>query len=125
MKALADATVPRWFPASLELNVGGRREAYVHDMITSTPVEGFAASARALQGYDVMPGLSDALKGHQVLLVAGERDGTLPGVLSKVAETLKGDGVDAKFESVPNCGHLPMIDGPRQWLDIVEPFLDA
>ncbi|GAA6063815.1 hypothetical protein JCM10212_001646 [Sporobolomyces blumeae] len=125
MVPLADVTVPRWFPAgpASEFNEGGRREAFVHDMVASTPIEGFAAGAAALQGYDVLPGLSAKLAGKKVLLVAGERDGALPGVLKGLKETLEKDGVDARFEVVPGCGHLPMIDGPRVWLDIVEGFL--
>lgn len=123
MTPLADVTVPRWFPAGSEFVVGGRREAFVHDMVTSTPVEGFAVGAAALQGYDVLPGLADKLQGKKVLLIAGERDGALPGVLKSLKETLEKDGVDAAFEVVPGCGHLPMVDGAQAWLDIVEKFL--
>ncbi|GAA5867518.1 hypothetical protein JCM1840_002535 [Sporobolomyces johnsonii] len=125
MVPLADVTVPRWFPsgAASEFNQGGRREFFVHDMIASTPIEGFAAGAAALQGYDVAPGLAGKLKGKKVLLVAGERDGALPGVLKGLKENLEQDGVDCAFEVVPGCGHLPMVDGAEAWLDIVEKFL--
>ncbi|KAL8286215.1 hypothetical protein RQP46_004703 [Phenoliferia psychrophenolica] len=123
MRPLADVTVPRWFPAGSEFIEGGRREAFVHDMITGTDVEGFVAGARALQGYDVLPGLAAALKGKKLLLMAGERDGALPGTLKALKETLEKDGVDVGFEVVPGSGHLPMVDGPKIWLDIVEKFL--
>ncbi|KAM0793531.1 hypothetical protein ACM66B_000969 [Microbotryomycetes sp. NB124-2] len=123
MAALADVTVPRWFPAGSEFNPGGRREAFVHDMVSSTNVEGFAKSAAALQGYDVAPGLADRLQGKKVLLIAGERDGALPGVLKGVSEDLAKGGVDVKFEVIPGAGHLPMLDGAQAWLDVVEPFL--
>ncbi|KAM0755409.1 alpha/beta-hydrolase [Meredithblackwellia eburnea MCA 4105] len=123
MAPLADVTVPRWFPAGSEFIEGGRREAFVHDMVTGTEVEGFAAGARALQGYDIFPGLAEALKEKKVLLIAGERDGALPGVLKNLKEALEKDGVDAGFESIPGAGHLPMVDAPRQWLDVVEKFL--
>lgn len=126
MTKLADVTVPRWFPqgSTSELNAGGRREFFIHDMITSTPVEGFAMSAAALQGYDVYPGLAGKLGGKKVLLVAGERDGALPGVLSGLKDKLAADGVDAQFEQIPNAGHLPMVDAAQQWLDVVEKFLE-
>jgi len=123
MVELADVTVPRWFPARSEFVAGGRREAFVYDMVVGTPVEGFATGAAALQGYDVLPGLSAKLQGKKVLLVAGERDGALPGVLSKLKDALATDGVDAAFESIAGCGHLPMVDGPAEWLDKVEKFL--
>ncbi|ORY90133.1 Alpha/Beta hydrolase protein [Leucosporidium creatinivorum] len=124
MTPLADVTVPRWFPAGSEFIAGGRREAFVHDMVTGTEVEGFAAGAAALQGYDVLPGLAEKLQGKKVLLVAGERDGALPGVLKGLKETLEKDGVDVGFEVIPGAGHLPMIDGAQVWLDIVEKFLE-
>lgn len=126
MNSLADVTVPRWFPSgpASEFNKGGRREFFIHDMVTSTPVEGFAAGAAALQGYDILPGLSEKLKGKKVLLMAGERDGALPGVLKGLKETLEKDGVEVAFEQVPGCGHLPMVDGSQIWLDIVEKFLE-
>ncbi|GAA5993767.1 hypothetical protein JCM5350_000231 [Sporobolomyces pararoseus] len=126
MEGLADATIPRWFPSgqASEFNRGGRKEFFVRDMITTTPVEGFAMGAAALQGYDVLPGLSEKLKGKKVLFIAGERDGALPGVLKGLKETLEKEGVeDVAFEQVTGCGHLPMVDGAQAWLDIVEKFL--
>ena len=67
--------------------------------------------------------LAEALKGKKVLLLAGERDGALPGTLRTLKETLEKDGVDVSFDVVPGCGHLPMVDGPKAWLDIVCKFL--
>lgn len=123
MVALADATVPRWFPAGSEFIEGGRREDWVRNMVIGTAVEGFVTGARALQGYDVLPGLAEKLAGKKVLLIAGERDGALPATLKGLKETLEKEGVECGFEVVPGSGHLPMVDGPRQWLDIVEKFL--
>lgn len=125
MEPLADATVPRWFPSGCasDLNEHGRRERFVRDMITSTEVEGFAKGAAALQGYDLLPGLADKLAGKKVLLVAGERDGALPRVLRELKETLGKDGAEVGFEEITGCGHLPMVDGTRAWLDVVEKFL--
>lgn len=123
MALLADVTVPRWFPGGSDFIEGGRREAFIYDMIATTPVEGFAVGAAALQGYDILPGLAKSLGGKRVLLVAGERDGALPGVLKALKETLEKDGVQAEYAVVPGSGHLPMVDGPKIWLDIVEKFL--
>ncbi|GAA6018659.1 hypothetical protein JCM10207_008999 [Rhodosporidiobolus poonsookiae] len=125
MVPLADVTVPRWFPqgCTSDFNAGGRREFFIHDQVTTTPIEGFAAGAAALQGYDVLPGLADKLMSKKVLLVAGERDGALPGVLKTLKETLEKDGVDAAFEQITGAGHLPMVDAPQHWLDVVEKFL--
>ncbi|GAA5975109.1 hypothetical protein JCM11641_000039 [Rhodosporidiobolus odoratus] len=125
MVPLADVTVPRWFPqgATSDFNAGGRKEFFIHDQATLTPIEGFAAGAAALQGYDVYPGLAEKLKEKKVLLVAGERDGALPGVLKTLKENLEKEGVDARFEQITGAGHLPMVDAPQTWLDVVEKFL--
>lgn len=86
-------------------------------------MEGFVVGARALQGYDLSVGLAQSLRGKQVLFVAGERDGVLPGVLRDLSTKLAGEGVEASLEIIEGCGHLPMVDGAKEWLDAVESFL--
>lgn len=96
----------------------------MNDMIVGTPVEGFVVGARALQGYDLSLGLAESLKTKSILFIAGERDGVLPDVLKKLNAGLVGEGVQSKLEIIEGCGHLPMVDGPKEWLDAVEGFLD-
>lgn len=119
MATLADATVPRWFPPASACAPGGRLSPPVHAMITRTKVEGFEKGARALQGYDVRPGLEKALEGVPVLFLAGDQDGALPGVLEKLAKEL-----GKEFVAVPGAGHLPMLDRPGAWIAAVETFLE-
>lgn len=95
----------------------------MRDMIEGTQVEGFAASARALQGYDLSPTLVKSLTGKKILLMAGEHDGELPKSLEQFRTMLVVEGVDASLEIIRGCGHLPMIDGTQDWLDAVEKFL--
>ena len=125
MSALADATIPRWFPSGSQL-IRGAQEHLVRPMVENTKLEGFIAGARALQGYDLSEGLSEALKGKKALLVAGEKDGKLPEGLSKLAEQLKGEGRDVSFFQVPNAGHLPVFldNGLQEFLERVEAFLE-
>jgi pimeloyl-ACP methyl ester carboxylesterase len=120
MGALADITVPRWFPIGSEFREGGRRETFVHEMISNTSVEGFASSAASLQGYDVLPNLATSIKGKKVLLMVGERDGVLPVTMKKLSQD-----IGAEFEVVLGAGHLPMVDQPAAFLDIVEKFLSS
>lgn len=124
MPALAEATVSRWFPAGSDF-VSGRNDRVIRDMISTTPVEGFVAGARALQGYDLLPSLSKSLDGKKVLLVAGERDGKLPEGFKKLSESLEHDGRDVRFASIGGAGHLPMVDQSSAFLDVLEPFLDG
>lgn len=124
MSALADATIPRWFPPYSSL-VKGDKEHIIRPMIEGTRLEGFIAGARALQGYDLSDKISAALKGKKVLLVAGEKDGKLPEGLKKLSDDLKADGNDADFFEVPNAGHLPVFldNGLEEWLERVQEFL--
>lgn len=123
MNALSEATVPRWFPAGSNF-VNGPKDHLVPEMINTTPVEGFVAGARALQGYDFESALPNALKGKKALFMAGERDGKLPDGLKALADKLaSSDGVDASFYMVPGSGHLPMLDGTAAFLDRLEEFL--
>ena len=124
MSALADATIPRWFPGGSPL-VNGAQSHLVRPMVENTKLEGFIAGARALQGYDLSGGISAALKGKSALFIAGEKDGKLPEGLKKLAEQLTREGNDASFFEVPNAGHLPVFldNGLQEWLDRVEPFL--
>lgn len=124
MSALAEATVSRWFPSGSDY-VSGRNERIVRDMISSTPLEGFVAGARALQGYDLLPKLSQSLDGKKTLLIAGERDGKLPEGLKNLAGGLQKDGRDVRFEVIGGAGHLPMVDQSSAFLNVLEPFLDG
>jgi len=49
MSALADVTIPRWFPPFSTL-VKGDKEHLVRPMVENTRLEGSIAAARALQG---------------------------------------------------------------------------
>ncbi|KAL7010237.1 hypothetical protein EMMF5_000257 [Cystobasidiomycetes sp. EMM_F5] len=124
MSALADATVPRWFPGGSPL-VSGAQSHLVRPMVENTRLEGFIAGARALQGYDLSHGISEALKGKKALLIAGERDGKLPEGLKKLSDQLASEGRDVDFYEVPNAGHLPVFldNGLQDWLARVERFL--
>ena len=126
MSALADATLPRWFPGGSQL-ISGAQENLVRPMIENTKLEGFIAGARALQGYDLSGGISQALEGKHALFIAGQKDGALPEGMKKLADQLKSEGRDASYFEVPNAGHLPTFldNGLAEWLDGVEPFLSA
>lgn len=121
MGALAVATVPRWFdPQGSKATEIVR--ARVSHMIASTAIEGFARSARSLQGYDlVSQGLKDAVKSNgsfKTLLLAGGADGKLPEVLQGFSNE-----VGVEFAKIQGAGHLPMCDAPKDFVNAVLPFL--
>lgn len=126
MESLAEMTIARWFPPGSQL-VKGAQEHLLRPMVQITKLEGFIAGARALQGYDLSGGISQALEGKKALLIAGEKDGKLPEGLKKLAGELKDAGRDADFFEVPNAGHLPVFveNGLTEWLERVEAFLKS
>lgn len=126
MGALADATVPRWFPPGSSCNASGSRQAeWVKQMIERTDVAGFIAGAHALGDYDTL-----AL-GHRLfqspvglaILLAGTLDGD--GKVGKGLQDLLGQWTaesSAKarqYLSVNDSGHLPMIDSPQKFFQSV------
>ncbi|KAK0566393.1 hypothetical protein OC861_003259 [Tilletia horrida] len=150
MAPLAEATLPRWYSSLFDDGPGGthpdqpppgsadprRAEILNHtgSMIRNTPIEGFVAGARSLQGYDLLsPPASVAPKGllptlaetqSPVLLVAGAHDGALPTALQGLADDAKAaDASQVEFVQVERAGHLPMIDQPQAWTNLVLPFL--
>ncbi|GAC76360.1 hypothetical protein L1887_57288 [Cichorium endivia] len=126
MGELAAVTVPRWYGPGSQASAECR--SWTEAMVTSTPVNGFAAGARALQSYDLInDGIIDAFasraSSHRHLLLAGEADGKLPETLQAFTTKLTQAGAAADFASVPNAGHLPMCDNPEAWLQPVLKFL--
>lgn len=125
MKPLSEATVPRWFPAG-SIFVEGSKDHIAREMIESTPVEGFVAGARALQGYDYSGSIADALKGKKALLLAGQMDGKLPEGLKALSDEVnKTEGVKSEFYAVPGAGHLPMLEGVGAFLNRLQEFLSS
>ncbi|THH18803.1 hypothetical protein EW146_g2241 [Bondarzewia mesenterica] len=123
MDALATVTAGRWFPEGSAFHPsGGANATFVLDMITTTSLEGFIAGARALQSYDL---ISAGLLKCKVptLLVAGEKDGVLPGVLGKLKDEWAAKGGDVRMAIVPGSGHLPMVDGVDEFARVVLEFL--
>lgn len=128
MGKLAEATIPRWFANdSLDQKRDGQ---WLYDGVSATTVDGFASSAGALQGYDLLSaGLIDALAKraeHGVLLVAGEHDGALPKGLQSLAYEVNAKKTGAvQVEIIPGGGHLPMVNRATEWTDKVLEFLKA
>ncbi|KIK57398.1 hypothetical protein GYMLUDRAFT_46273 [Collybiopsis luxurians FD-317 M1] len=157
MSKLADVTVPRWFPApsrcSMEMYLPGQilsrpssgdvssiqgrrpRSEVLLSQVTSTPLEGFALGASALQDYDLLAGtgMNRSLLGApetKVLLVAGSLDGggKVSAGMSKLrdawnAKRIPAGGEEIKLEVIEGAGHLPMVDETEKWWSTVGDWL--
>jgi pimeloyl-ACP methyl ester carboxylesterase len=141
MKRLADVTVPRWFPLGSKVfsnenqGEGGKARAeWISSMIRETSVDGFEAGAGALSSYDTVSlGILDSPV-QNVLLLAGGLDGN-----GKVGSSLGRFGDDwnerrrlgvgdirgVEFVLVEGAGHLPMVDEPEAFCEVVDKFLGS
>lgn len=121
MRELAEATAGRWFPPGSPW----AKDEWVLEMVENTTLDGFVTGARALQSYDL---LSQGLLQSKVktLLVAGELDagGAIPKALMGLQGDWEKEGGDVRFVQVQGCGHLPMVDGSKLWVDEVVKFLE-
>jgi 3-oxoadipate enol-lactonase len=105
MASLVQPTLERWFGQRLAA-LDRSTQAQVREAISSTSVEGFAATARALQDFDYTAGLGSMP--HRTTLIVGDKDGVLPEVMTGLARRMP----QCQLEVVPSCGHLPNLEQP-------------
>lgn len=118
---LAEMTTRRWFVK--ESYDGGAMEKTcleVKEMVKSNSLEGFKKSVEALFEYD----LKEKMKTSKVkgLFVVGSGDGVLPGTMKEMASAYRENG--AGYEVVQGAGHLPMVEKPKEFAEIVTKFLN-
>ena len=75
------------------------------------------ASIRALQNYDLREVFSTI--SVPTLLVVGEKDGTLPGIMKQINNSIPGSALI----EIPRAGHLPNVEKPEAFNRAIEPFL--
>jgi 3-oxoadipate enol-lactonase len=115
MGALADVTIPRWFPPEFVATKAPVLDK-VRGMILATPIKGFAGCAAALSDYDLRPGLPGIER--PTLLVVGTKDATLAGIRA-IKEAVKG----AKLIELEGAGHLSNLEQPAAFTSAVRDFL--
>ena len=115
--ALADATARRWF---VPAHHSGSRFEEVRKLVAENSLEGFKSAVEALYEYDFRPLMKDGrVKG---LFVVGGGDGALPQTMPKMAKAYGVEGT--KCEVVEEAGHLPMVEQPETFSQVVSSFLD-
>lgn len=116
---LAEVTTRRWFVAeSYEDPVLAKEAERVKQMVKSNSLEGFRKGVKALYAYD----MREAMKTATVpgAFVVGGGDGALPKGMKKMNEDYAGK---SEFFEIPNAGHLPMVEKPKEFAEIVEKVL--
>lgn len=123
MSALANATVPRWFPSGSP--IPQEHSDFVTGLVEKTDVEGFVTGAQALGEYDLLAGIEKPLFDtpvERVLLLAGSLDSggkVGQGLRSLKAEwDLAGEGkAKVDYAEIEGSGHLPMVDNPEKFCE--------
>ena len=92
-----------------------RREAFLR-----TDVEVFRAACDALATLDLRPELGKVKV--PVLVLVGEHDEATPPPMSR---ELAAGLPQARLEIIPGCAHVPQLQSPRLFSDVVADFLPA
>jgi 3-oxoadipate enol-lactonase len=115
IEALAETILERWFSrpfrATPEL-------AAWRAMLVRQPADGYMGCSAAIAGTDFYtPTASLTLP---TLAIAGSEDGsTPPDLVRETAGLIKG----ARFELIRGAGHLPMVERPERYSEILNGFL--
>lgn len=117
MNALADVTIPRWFPPDFVASKAPVLDK-VRGMITSTPLRGFAGCAQALSDYDLKPGLPGI--DRPTLCIVGTKDATLAGM-----EAISAAVPGSRLVKLEGAGHLSNLEQPQAFTRAIEDFLKS
>ncbi len=114
----ADGVLARWFSQRFRsdspVELSGWRA-----MLTRTPVDGYLACCEVLKSTDLRPQASQLAL--ETLVVAGSEDGSTP------PETVKNGAKlfpDARFVTIEGSGHLPCIEKPREYAEVVFSYIE-
>ncbi len=115
LRALSTPTLARWFPPAFHTTP---EIALWRHLLERTPPDGYAGCAAAIAGTDFFRPLQD-LK-MPCLGIAGSEDGsTPPDLVRETVELIP----DAEFALIRRAGHLPMVDHPDAYAEVLSAFL--
>ena len=112
---LAEMTTRRWFvKESYDCGDIEDRTKAVKKMVETNSLDGFKRSVEALFDYDVR----EEMKSYEGkgAFVVGSGDGALPDTMKEMASSL---GKGARLEVMDQAGHLPMVEQPQKFAELV------
>src|SRR3954452_1614622 len=117
LAAITDVAMRRLFAPDFQAAhpelMADRRQAFL-----KTDPEVFRAACDALAALDLRPELGKVKV--PVLVLVGEHDEATPPPMShELAEGLP----QAHLEIIPGCAHVPQLQSPRLFLDVIDDFL--
>jgi 3-oxoadipate enol-lactonase len=117
VEGIADEIVKRWFAPTF---LAGRSLPLWRNMLARTPVDGYIAVCRALSKADHTA--ATATLRLPALVIGGEFDGASPAESVKATSDLI---PGAAFHVIPGTGHLPPVEAPEAYADLLIPFIEA
>jgi 3-oxoadipate enol-lactonase len=117
LAAITDVAMRRLFAPEFQAAhpdlMADRRAAFL-----KTDADVFRAACEALAGLDLRPELGKVKA--PVLVVVGEHDEATPPPMSHELASLL---PQAHLEIIPGCAHVPQLQSPRVFLDVIGDFL--
>jgi 3-oxoadipate enol-lactonase len=119
LSGITDVAMRRLFAPAFQAQhpelMQGRRQAFL-----KTDPEVFGAACEALASLDLRPDVGTVKV--PVLVVVGEHDEATPPPMShELAELLP----QAHLEIIPGCAHVPQLQSPQTFLEVIGDFLPA
>ena len=115
IEALADQTMERWFSAGFRAT--DELEGW-RNMLVRTPVAGYLGCCAAIAGADLHAATSALTL--PAIGIAGTVDGSSPpDIVHATVELIPG----AQCHVIEGAGHLPCVEAPRRYADILKGFL--
>lgn len=115
IEVLADATMERWF--SRDFMKTPELELW-RNMLTRTPDEGYTGCSAAISGTDFYTPTS-GLRLPALGIAGAEDGGTPPDLVRETIELIPG----SQFRLIRRAGHLPCVEKPQEYAEILTGFL--
>lgn len=116
IEALADGILERWFTRPFRERDPGF--PLWRNMLIRTPVAGYTRTSGAIRDADLTA--DTARLRLPCLAVAGAEDGATPPDLVRETAALI---PHSRFETIPDCGHIPCVEQPAALADLIGGFL--
>lgn len=117
LASIADPVMERWFAPAFRAT---DEVSLWRQMLINTSLQGYTSACQALAGADQRQASADLQ--CPTLVIGGSEDGASPPeVVRATAELIQG----AAYHEIPGAGHLPCVEAPKAWAELVIPFLKA
>lgn len=117
--AIANTILERWFTPEFRSAENPDFAGY-RNMLTRTPVEGYAGTGVAIRDTDYTR--EAKLIGVPTLCVVGDQDGsTPPDLVLDMAKLIPA----ANYEVIAGAGHLPCVEQPEMLVNVMRAFISS